>query len=615
MADSYRRLLKRPAGVGGSDWSRLGRLLADAVRRQRQFADQSPHVLRFIGELTEHDQDTYFVEHEPASPMPLGGLFNPSAPAVHQSQLLRVTVALFDALRSAHTGQEPHPIAHGGVCPGVVLFAPDGAAKLTDFGFAGALCEVLGTDSYVNLAVGPPESDPGDVHLTGAWEVLAPDRFDRDDRICAFIDPEKYGTHALGAFEPGSDVIAAGFVLHLLAEHQHPYLHADPDAHRLVEMSEYMAMGRYNQARRQDLRESTDPGVRLWCDLIARTLARLPQNRPTAGAVADALAQHVKPEDAADNLRRQLDALQGLADGQAWDELSEAARTIAASRGAPPDVVERANALTVVAQANLLLAQARETLAGSDWPAAREPADQVLAMPGLPADLAHQAREVADSVEANLAAQAVLSQVKSRLEQDDGSDPIATVELMQALLAELDRIAADRPLLPPLRLLQATVRNTVADALEAARPAAESAKDADRARADQWLVQLDSALADERWDDLEQGLADRPQLRSWPEEAAARAQAVQQALDDHRAGEKRQAAIEADRQAAQGWIERLRQATEAQEWTAAEQVLGDKPRLTHWPQEVLDEANRLAARLRAVARKEADEEQARHWCA
>ncbi|MCH7814134.1 MAG: hypothetical protein IID40_08960, partial [Planctomycetes bacterium] len=345
MPETFRRVIARPDEVDDADWSRLGEALGEAVAKQRQLVAGSPHVLRFTGDLGRQDDGrAYFVEHEPASAMPVGGLFNKSAPPLHESQLLRVTVALFDALRQAHAAEGKRPFAHGAVCPGTVLFAPDGVAKLTDFGFAPALCAVLGPERYINLAVGPPEADspaetrPG-LTITGCWEVLTPDDFERDDRICAFVDPEKYGAHELTGFEAASDVIGAAFILHLLAEHEHPYLYAEPEAHRMVEMSEFMAMARYNGSRRQELRESANAGTRQWCSLMADALARLAKSRPSAAKIVEALAEHVTPEDADDLLRQQLIALEESARKGAWDEVREEARRLAENAAAPTDVV------------------------------------------------------------------------------------------------------------------------------------------------------------------------------------------------------------------------------------------------------------------------------------
>ena len=119
VAESYQRIIRRPTGVSDSDWSRLGEQLADAVARQGRFAAETPHVLRFLGGLEQPKGGNVFtVEHEPALAMPIGGLYDRSAPTVNESELLRVTVAVFDALRTAHAQAGQQPTAHGAVCPG-----------------------------------------------------------------------------------------------------------------------------------------------------------------------------------------------------------------------------------------------------------------------------------------------------------------------------------------------------------------------------------------------------------------------------------------------------------------------------------------------------------------
>ncbi|MHC4234623.1 MAG: serine/threonine-protein kinase, partial [Planctomycetota bacterium] len=512
MAESYRRVIARPDGVDDGDWSRLGEMLAAAVdRQQQQIAAQSPHVLRFTGGLQEReDNSAFFVEHEPASAMPIGALFDRSAPPLHESQLLRVTVALFDALRAAHAPQQQRPTAHGSVCPGVVLFAADGVAKVTDFGFAPAVYSALGEQRYINLAVGPAERGRPGTQITGRWEVLTADEFERDDRICAFIDPEKYGNHTLNAFEPGSDVISAGFVLHLLAEHQHPYLYSEPDAHRMVEMSEFMAMARYNGARRQDLRESENPGVRIWCDLIAGTLARLSDNRPSATQIVEGLAEHVKPEDAGDLLRRQLDEIEeALRQGKTWDEVRDAARSVAEDRAAPADVAQRAQALFARAEADTLIEQARATLKGSDWPSARQPIETLLGMTGLPAAASQQARELGQVLDRNLSARNVLDDVEARTDQADTTDAVAAADLMEELLARLGELHADLALAAPVRARLETAHQTASGLLDQVLPAATAAKEADRTAATDWLEQLESALDAKQWQPLEKLLGGR----------------------------------------------------------------------------------------------------------
>ncbi len=615
MANSHRRLFRRPPDIADADWSRLRDLLADAVKRQHDFARQSPHVLRFVGRLEQSDPDTFWIAHEPASPVPAGGLFNPESPVVSAPQLIRLGAALFEALNAAHAHGTSALRAHGGVCPGVVLFAQGGTAKLTDFGFAPAVCQVLGADSYVNLAVGPPGGEPPDPQVTGVWEVLPPDVFDRDDRICAFIDPEKYGTGVLTAFEPGSDIIAAGFILHLLAEHQHPYLHADPDAHRLVAMSEFMAMGRYNQARRPDLRESAAPGIQAWCSLVARTLARLPHERPTAAQVVEGLAKFVTPEDAGDNLRRQLAALQELVQRREWDEVARAARNVAEAADAPADVAQRANALIAQAQGNVLLAEARHVIDGNEWAAAQDLIERLLAMPGLPPDLAQQGRGLRDAVQRSLAAWQTADDIDARAAQPPAADPVADAETARAFAARLDGLLADAAILPPVRERLAAVRQRVADRLAEVQPHAQAVLEADYATAREWADRLDSLLAEQDWDALEQGLNDRPPVSHWPDDATTRADAIRLRLDDHQAEHRRRAAVETDHAEAERWLNRLAEVAQSESWDVAERVLADKPRLTYWPREVLDQANQFAAQARAASRRQTDQEHVRKWCA
>ena len=290
MSARYRRVIRRPDGIDDDAWAKATSQLDDAIALQKLLARATNHVLQFTGDL-EADDDTLYIEHEAASAIPAAHFHDTESTPEDTETLVDYARGLFDAIRAAH--DDATPAIHGGLCPGVLLTAPDGTLKVSDFGFAPAICAALGVDAYTNLAVGRPD----EAVATGVWEVLAPDVFDRTDRICAFIDPEKYGRPALHTFEAGSDIIAAGFLLHMLAERQHPYLYAEPDAHRLVEMSAFMAMGRYNGARRQDLRESTDDTVRIWCDVVGRTLSRLPARRPSAQQASQALSGDLSADE------------------------------------------------------------------------------------------------------------------------------------------------------------------------------------------------------------------------------------------------------------------------------------------------------------------------------
>ena len=679
MAQAYRRVILKPAGLSESDSSRLAEMLAAAIARQQQLASKSVHVLQFAGRLEETEQ-AFYVEHEPAEALPVEGLFDQDFPGAEDKQLLRLAAALFDALAAAHGKEQQRSQGHGGLCPGALLVSPDGIEKVSDFGFAPAICATLGVESYVNLAVGPKSDDTPETQATGAWEVLSPDEFERQDRLCAFIDPEKYGTQTLKSFEPGSDIIAAGFILHLLAEHQHPYLYADPDAHRFVEMSEYMAMGRYNGARRKDLRESQDPAVKLWCELVGKMLARLPQERPSAAELGRVLGQHVRPMDAGEILRRRLEAVDELVERNAWEEVRRVVKGLADSEALPLGLAERANALLRQANANLLLNQATGLMAGDDWPAAQGPLDSVLALPALPKDVAEKAQKAAGVLKHSLAAKVAIEQIEARLAEDEGNDPSASQALLQGLAPRFDELPPEASLLPPVRTrlqqvkedFSARLESATAEvqaAIEADRAQAEAwlgrlestfkarewkplealltdrpelrhwpdeilqrandikqrkeeqlaeerrraAVEADRAQAEQWLGRLESAFGTQAWDNLAALLADRPQLKYWPEKVLERADALQQSMEKQVAEQRRLAAVEADRKTAEQWVTAARQAVESQKWDRAEQILAEEPQLTHWPREARDDAHQLAERVQTFRKEQADFDQARRW--
>ncbi|MFQ5592198.1 MAG: hypothetical protein ACE5HE_13630, partial [Phycisphaerae bacterium] len=309
MAEIHRRVILKPPNLRDDAAAKLRATLTAAVEANKTLGRRSPHVLQLLGDLQENEQ-AFFIEHEPASPRFLiPDLFDPGADCPPPEHLKELAWAVFDALRAAHISGDRQAVAHGGLCPGVVLTSADGISKVADFGFAPAICSALGVEEFLNLAVGPNPDLPADAQGTAAWEVLSPDEFERDDRICAFIDPDKYRERTLHTFERASDIIAAGFLLHLFAEHGHPYLYNDPEAHRHPTTSEFIAFAIYNGARRPELRGSTDPGINKWCELVARMLANLPRERPTADELVKELAPHVTPLDPAELLTRKLNNL------------------------------------------------------------------------------------------------------------------------------------------------------------------------------------------------------------------------------------------------------------------------------------------------------------------
>jgi hypothetical protein len=132
MASVNRRVVLKPPGLGESESTQLAETLATAIETQQHLASKSAHVLQLVGNLQENDQ-AFYVEHEAATPLPIEGLFDPAASGTDEKSLLRLTVALFDALRGGGAGGQKRPPIHGAICPGAILVSPDGIEKVSDF--------------------------------------------------------------------------------------------------------------------------------------------------------------------------------------------------------------------------------------------------------------------------------------------------------------------------------------------------------------------------------------------------------------------------------------------------------------------------------------------------
>lgn len=629
MGNGFRRIILKPTDLDDAKAAQLFRALSAAVDAQRALAAQSPHVLRLLGELKENDH-AYYVEHEPAAPLvDPAAIFMSSEPTTDGAQLLRLTAATFDALKAAHTSDGALR-AHGGICPGVLLTTPDGIEKITDFGFAPAVCAVLGPERYVNLALSTTFAADDDATITGAWEVLPDDEYERDDRLCAFIDPEKYRTQAMTGFEPGSDVIAAGFVLHLLAERAHPYL-PDPDAHRMVEMAELMPQSRYNGARRAELRKSPDRGVQVWCDLVARMLANIPLERPSASEVCESLSAFVKPIDAAELLNRQLEVIDQRIRTTApaeinWHNERSAVAALAEDPSTPGEVAQNAAALLERIDAQLIIDQLQTQLAGDDWPDAGAALERLRAMRNLPPALAQTIRKHGEVFEGFRTFSSALDEL---LEQGrhPPDDPLAAQEHLSSLLARIDQLAEPKNSPPSLgqqrtkvgEVLRAALTKTQEHAEEIQRRRREEAerlekqRAADAAAADAWLADLQAAADAGEWDMLGELLAAPPTLQHWPPDAEKQAQALRERREIHLAEQQRLAQIESDRHAAHSWIAAIHTTVEAQQWDQAETLLNAAPKLTHWPNEVRQQQKDLETKVHAVRKRQADERAAHTW--
>lgn len=295
MGYGQQRRIVIPAAASAAQVDRLRDALQRAAEDQNRVAGQCPYVLSYSSPW-EQRGDELVIGHEDAVAGDPAAFFDAKRPLPDSAARLGLAAALIEALHAGLVATNGVPRTHGGLCPGVLVTDRDGVQKLTDFGVAPALWQAFGAEAYVNLAVGPRAD------ATGVWEILPPEVEDRDDRLCGFIDPDKIMRQELGQFPPTADLFAAGLILHLWAEHVHPYLYFDPYAHRYVEMAKSLGFVPRQVFHTDELREAArtgSPEDQAWCKLVSGMLADRPEERPTA---ADALAQirrHVTPLDAA----------------------------------------------------------------------------------------------------------------------------------------------------------------------------------------------------------------------------------------------------------------------------------------------------------------------------
>ncbi len=552
-----RRVILKPAGATQAQLTQLAQALAAAVELQQQLAARSPHVLRFTGTLQQNDL-AFFVDHEPAEPLPIERFFDPQAPPIDNAALLRMAAAILDALRVAHGMKDARPAIHGGLCPGVILVGKDGIERITDFGFAPAVCAALGPDSYINLAAHPgAESLRQQVaavlhDASGYWEVLPPDVSDRDDRLCAFIDPEKYGTRLYKSFEPSADIIAAGLLLHLLAERRHPYFFDFPEAHRLVEVAEGLGELVSTRGFRKELRESPDKAIQVWCDVVGRMNDRDPPNRPSAAQAAESLAGvGIGPASIDDILKSEIKAVSGLLEHAPledvpWDEIRRRVQPIARNPDASRAVVQLANAF-------LVFESAVKTLASEDWEQAAGPLAQVRAVPDLPSAAAQKAQQLKARLDQNLAVRGELAEIETALGSAHREQVAQYLNTLRAFQSRLEGMPRTPPLLPPVEQQLARLRDELSRQEKTTKATVDTVEAAARA----WLSQAENALAAEDWELLEKHLSQRPELPSWVPDIVSTAGTVEARLAQHRAE------TEARRRYAQELTEHLRQAVDA----------------------------------------------------
>ena len=588
MADGFRRLILRPPTATPAQWSKLHDALVEATELQNRLALRSEHVLLFVGPLRE-DARGFCIEHEPAQPLSPSQLFDRQTPGATAQQVLASALALSDVLSNTHTRSGARLVLHGGLCPGVLLISPEGKLMVSDFGFAPSICRTLGVESYVNLSIGPR------VDASGAWEVLDADIDNRDDRICAFIDPDKYGQGSLTTFEAGSDVIAAGILLYLFAEHVHPYLSFVPNAHRVVDIAQMMGSEVPIPFRRKDLRESDDLAIATCCALITAMLSLSPFDRPTASTLAKKLEPFKPPLP---EIEAWLTHLEELLQRKAWDEveiaLASPACALPMEKWSPPQRARRASVETELKrqrtmaeiqadyrQADEWLVRMEEGVRTGHWDEAQRILDDKPPVEHWP-----------DTTTTRLAA------VTTALEEHERRCQEAR-DWLAALQTSFD-------LQDWCAVGQLLEEQPAADALTPEQVASVSAKARayrQQGSAQTWCAELRQAYELQRWPEVGHLLEERPDRKDLsPEEAAfisvagaGQVEYLRKLAEDEAANGK----IVRQQDESRSWLEQAETAARMGHWVTALDVLAQPPRLEHWAPDVREKAAELAKSWRA----------------
>lgn len=547
MASSYRRLVIKPPDLDDSARARLATLLSNAVAFQNRIAADSPHILRLYGVLNE-DERAFHIEHEPADPIAIEQLYVPEASGVGPDDFLAAGWGVIDALRAAHGASGGGSAGvHGGINPGVLLKSPDGIWKLTDFLFAPAVCEALGPTAYLNLAVRAQPGANSQPPATGAWEVLSDAEYERDDRICGFVDPEKYaasmdhGERMLATFETGSDVVAAGILIALLAQHVHPFLSDYPEAHRIVDMSRMMASALAAPLKRTDLIGSSAPGIQPLCQMLDRMLARLPKDRPRIEEAAETLKPFAPKIDVEAIAKKQdeiaakrwMEAIEQHLGAKQWTDLERGLNSPPPVKALPDSITKR-------------VAEIRKKL------------DEFSA-----SEKRHAAIE-ADRKSANAWFKPFAEAVKSQS------------------WVEARDLARKKP---SLTYWPADVERAL-EPLEKAL-AVEIKRLDDEELARKWLTSIEGAIAQNNWFEAEKRLGDKPSVDHWPREVVEEVRRHERDIRD------KLKVIRGEHDQARRWLEEAAQAARIKAFGRALEILNNRPHLEHWPEGLIEQSDRL----------------------
>ncbi|MBX3394904.1 MAG: hypothetical protein KF841_06015 [Phycisphaerae bacterium] len=546
MPKIHRRVILTPPDLTDAVRADLERSLRAALDFQNNIAASSHHGLRLFSTLRQDDRGYYF-DHEPAAPIDLKFFFRRDADELALDELLAAAFALAESLRIAH-GSGGTGAVHGGLCPGVLLRSKDGIWKVADFRIAPILCDSLGVDRFLNLAVGPAKSSEPDVILTGRWEVLDESEYERDDRICAFVDPEKYaaaleqGERAIATFEAGSDIIAAGNLIALLAQRIHPFLSELDDGHRILDVSRMMASTVPLGIQRADLSNATDADLRRFAERLTRMLERKPINRPRAAELAESLAPLYAAKQDVGAIASARDAahaeywlagIEPLVASRNWLELEEALSDRPTLNAWPAAISKRIDEIE---------SQLRE-FGEKEKREAQRAADQKVAEAWF--------EKISAVVQTN--------------RWEDGRSLIQSKPKLTYWPDEVARAAA------PLEKTLTRELKTIDD----------------HAAARAWTSEVAQLAEQGDWLGADERMGQKPTLEFWPKDSQKQIAALQAELDKHLS------AIRAEHQRARKWIDEAKLALESKEYARAIEILHERPKLSNWPTGLLQESDRL----------------------
>ncbi|MEP0844835.1 MAG: protein kinase, partial [Phycisphaerae bacterium] len=411
----------------------------------------------------------------------------------------------------------------------------------------------------------------------------------------AVVDPSKHSSQRYEGFESRSDVVAAGFLLFLMAEHRHPYFYGDPQAHRSVDMATQIVLP--SPFRRADLREPEDPRLQTWCQMVRRMVSLDWEKRPSAEEALKATG--VTPIDLKGIAVRQIEELKkeavehGLDDLMWWAQAIEKAEQLAETEGLPAERLREVQAVQ-------LLGTAIGLMGGLDWERSEEPLARLLALPGVPASFVEKAKSIGVLRERCLAARDRLDNLEKEM-ADIESLPLRERSRRLDELEKAIETLVGANLLP---LLDERLR-PMPGGLSVRRALLRQQLDKVRAEAGEWLAQADAALAGENWEQLAGLMAAPPPATEFDEGIAAQVAEYRRQFNEHEEQERRRQQRRADLERRVSEARKLiaeEKAAEARERLGGVESQREFPDLADAGRQLLDQLVELEKRLEALRR-------------